>query len=153
MRDTLTIWVDGDACPVKEIIMAVGMRYHMRVVIISSIAHFTLNQDARAQWQFVDSSYQGVDIKLLNQVQPQDIVITQDYGLAALLIEKGCQVLHHNGFLYTKENIDELLMKRHFNAKMRKAGGRIKGPKPIKEADRKQFERLLTKVVEEYLQE
>ncbi len=153
MNKTPKILIDGDACPVKDTIFAVGKAYNLPVVVICSIAHFTRKQDERGQWIFVDSSYQNVDMELVNRAQPGDIAITQDYGLAALLLNKHCIVLHHSGFQYTEDNIEQLLMNRHISAKIRQAGGRTKGPKPITGEHKRQFGQLLEKVVQEVKQE
>ena len=153
MNTTPRILVDNDACPVKEKILKIGSYYGLEVVMFSSIAHYTPKQDARARWVFVDASYQNVDMALFNQARSSDIVVTQDYGLAALLLDKSCRVLHHKGFLYTKENIEELLLIRHLSGKIRRASGKVKGPKPMTVAVRERFESLLEKVVQESLQE
>lgn len=148
MGENKRILVDGDACPVKGIILDIGTRYGVPIVIISSVAHFTANQDKRGEWLFVDSSYQNVDMVLVNKAKRHDVVVTQDYGLASLLLAKGCVVLHHKGFGYTEENIDRLLLSRHLEAKIRQGGGRTKGPKPFNEGDKMQFAHLLEKTLQ-----
>lgn len=153
MEQMKKILVDGDACPVKDTVFAVGKAYGIPVVVICSIAHFTQKQDARGTWIFVDSSYQNVDMELINRARAGDIAITQDYGLAALLMGKHCVVLHHSGFQYTEDNIEQLLMNRHISAKIRHAGGRTKGPKPLTGEHKRQFGQLLEKVVQEAMQE
>lgn len=147
------ILIDGDACPVKDTIFAIGKAYDIPVLVICSVAHFPRKQDGRGQWIFVDSSYQNVDMELVNRAHPGDIAITQDYGLAALLLNKRCLVLHHSGFQYTEDNIEQLLLNRHISAKIRKAGGRTKGMKPISGEHKRQFGQLLEKVVRELKQE
>ena len=144
----MQILVDGDACPVKNIIVKLGADYHIPVTIICSHAHYTADQDQRADWVFVDSSYQNVDMAIVNQAKKDDIIVTQDYGLASLLLNKGCDVIHHNGFIYQNDNIEQLLFQRHLSAKIRQAGGRTKGPKPFNETDKKQFEQALVQIIE-----
>ncbi|NLT95277.1 MAG: hypothetical protein GXW85_07020, partial [Clostridia bacterium] len=86
-------------------------------------------------------------------VQKGDIVITQDYGLAALTLEKGGKALHHNGKIYTGENIEHLLFKRHLAAKIRRSGGKVQGPKAFAKEDRENFRKALQKLVSELKQE
>ena len=69
-------------------------------------------------------------------------VVTQDYGLASLLLPKGCTVLHHKGFEYDARNIDHLLETRYMGSMIRKGGGRTKGPKPFSKEDKEAFLKL-----------
>lgn len=78
-----------------------------------------------------------------------DLIITQDYGLASLGLGKGCLVLHHKGFAYTNENIDQLLQTRHLSAKARRSGQKTKGPKPFTDEDRTKFKELLEKTIKQ----
>ena len=76
-----------------------------------------------------------------------DIIITQDYGLASLGLAKGCTVLHHSGYSYTNENIDQLLQTRYLSAMARKSGKRTKGPKPFTAEDREKFRGLFKRTI------
>ena len=69
-----------------------------------------------------------MDFALVNLLQPGDLVVTQDYGLAAMCLARRALVLNQNGLQYTEENIDGLLFSRHVARKVRQAGGRLKGP-------------------------
>ena len=93
-----------------------------------------------------------VDFALVNRVQPGDIVITQDYGLASMCLARQATVMHQDGWLYTADNIDALLFQRHTARKHRAAGGRFKGPaKRTQEQDRAfslAFGRLLQQTVQ-----
>lgn len=81
----------------------------------------------------VDKGPDSVDFKLLSVLKRGDIVITGDYGLAAMCIAKGGIVINHNGKELTSDNIDQLLAFRFESAKIRRAGGRTKGPKSARE--------------------
>jgi hypothetical protein len=70
----------------------------------------------------------SADFALVNRVQAGDIVITQDYGLAAMALARWAYALNQNGMAYTDENIDALLLARHTAREVRMAGGRTKGP-------------------------
>ncbi len=90
----------------------------------------------------------SVDFKLVNTVTKHDIVITQDYGLAAMCLAKGANVIDQNGREMTADNIDQLLTFRFENAKFRKAGGRTKGPKKRTEKNDFLFERNFRQICE-----
>ena len=69
-----------------------------------------------------------MDFALVNRVSPGDLVVTQDYGLAAMCLAKGAAVLHQDGWQYTQDNIGALLFQRSESKKYRASGGRTKGP-------------------------
>ena len=85
-------------------------------------------------------------LALINLLKKDDIVITQDYGLAAMAINKASYVINQNGLIYSNENIDRLLYSRHISKKIRKSGGRTKGPKKRTKEDDLNFERILTEI-------
>jgi uncharacterized protein YaiI (UPF0178 family) len=93
-----------------------------------------------------------VDYALMGLLTREDIVVTQDFGLAAMAIGKGAKALNQNGLIFTNENMDRLLMERHIGQKVRRGGGRTKGPsKRTKDDDERfetAFERLLNGVDE-----
>jgi hypothetical protein len=77
-----------------------------------------------------------------------DVVVTQDFGLAAMVLGKGARVINQNGMEYTNDNIDRLLMERHIGAKVRKSGGRTKGPAKRTKEDNERFEIAFTMILE-----
>jgi uncharacterized protein YaiI (UPF0178 family) len=142
----MRIFVDADACPVKDIIVDVAQSYEVPVYMVCSLSHFSQFGDG-VESIIVDNVSQAADMAIANKTRQGDLVITQDYGLAAMVLGKGCTPLHHNGFKYTNENIDELLFKRHLHTKIRRGGGKHKGPKPFTQEDKDRFEKLLTEVI------
>ena len=96
---------------------------------------------------YIDDGPDAVDYKIVKLATPEDIVITQDYGLASLLLSKVKIVMHHKGHLYRSSNIDMLLQQRYNNAQIRKQGGRHKGPPFQKKI--KQFERAFKSVIKQ----
>ena len=92
-----------------------------------------------------------MDYKLISICHRGDIVVTQDYGVAAMALGKGAYAIHQSGKWYTNENIDQMLMERHLNKKARRASSRnhIKGPRKRTEEDDQRFaesfEKLLRK--------
>jgi uncharacterized protein YaiI (UPF0178 family) len=95
----------------------------------------------------VSQGADAVDFALVNRVVNGDLVITQDYGLAAMVLSKQAYVLNQNGFQYTNENIDSLLHTRYVSKKIRNAGGRVKGPKKRQKLDNANFENGLRKLL------
>lgn len=143
----MQILVDADACPVKEIIVRVAKRYNIPVAMIIDTAH-ELN-DEYSKVITVDQERDSVDFALINLLTPEDIVITQDFGLAALVLGKGAQAVNQNGLLYTNENIDKLLFERYLGQKVRRGGGRTTNQKKRTKEDNDRFEKLLVRLIEE----
>lgn len=121
----MRILVDGDACPViKEILDHAD---DVEVCIFVDVNHAA--GDPRGTWIIADQGRDSVDLKLVNNTRRGDIVVTQDYALAALALAKGACCLHQDGWRYTDANIDGLLASRYEAGKARRAGYRTKGPK------------------------
>ena len=91
-----------------------------------------------------------VDFALVNLCNEGDVVVTQDYGVAAMALGKKAYAIHQNGWLYTNENIDRLLMERHITKKARRASGKhhLKGPRKRLEDDDIQFKESLARLLE-----
>lgn len=96
----------------------------------------------------VDKGPDSVDFKLVSELKRGDIVITGDYGLAAMCLAKGGIVITHNGKELTSDNIDQLLAFRYESAKIRRAGGRTKGPKKRTEENNLAFEMKFRQICE-----
>lgn len=144
----MKIYVDADASPVKNIAIAVAKGAEIPVVLVKSYAHFSNDEEpVGVETVYVDTGAEAADYKIMQLAKKDDIIITQDYGLASLGMAKGCQVLHHMGFAYTNENIDRLLDSRYISAMARKSGQRTKGPKAFTQEDKAKFEKLLIEVV------
>ena len=134
----MQILVDADACPVKEIIVRLAKHKEMSVTMLIDTAH-QLN-DGYSQVITVDKGVDSVDFALMGLLKCGDVVVTGDYGLAAMALGKGAKVINQNGLVYTDANIDRLLMERHLSAKVRRAGGRTKGPAKRTKMDDEKFE-------------
>ncbi|MCU5745779.1 YaiI/YqxD family protein [Staphylococcus sp. SQ8-PEA] len=142
------ILIDGDACPVINSIIKMTQDTGIFVIIIRSFSHFsTAAFPNHVQTYYVDDGPDAVDYKVLMLSQPDDIVITQDYGLASLALNKARAVIHHNGTLYSSTTIDHLLAQRHHAAHLRKSNKRTKGSPPITENDILKFEERFQKLL------
>lgn len=135
------IIIDGDACPVVSSVIELTQETGLFVTIIRSFSHFSTQIDPEhVRTVYVDDGPESVDYKVVQLASSEDIVITQDYGLASLLLNKVKFVMHHKGFLFNDNNIQQLLDQRYINAQIRKQGGRHKGPPPFTRQDRQHFE-------------
>lgn len=134
--------VDADACPVNEIVIQVAREHNIPVMLFFDDSHFYQHDYAKVIIK--PSGADSVDYAIVAETQKDDIVITQDYGLAALVIAKGAKAINQNGLVYTASNIDMLLQSRYINSKIRNSGGRTKGPKKrTKDNDIEFYEALL----------
>ena len=145
----MKIIVDADACPVKEIVIAVAKEHQLDVLMVCSLAH-NIEEQTGVRVIQVDQEPQAADIAIFNQTQKSDIVVTQDYGLAAIALGKGASAISPRGNIYMEERMDGMLTRRHIEQKYRRAGGRTKGPKPHSVKDDVKFEYNLKKLIEEY---
>lgn len=139
----MKVIVDADACPVKDIIIEEAGQKSVSVVLVSSLSHYsTQDLPVHVETVYVEAGPDAADFKIVQLAKQGDIIVTQDYGLASLLLPKRCTVLHHKGFEYSNENIDHLLETRYMGSMIRKGGGRTKGPKPFSREDKQAFLKL-----------
>ena len=143
----MQILIDADACPVIQIAEKVAIKYNIPVILICDTNHI-LNSDY-SEVIVVSAGADAVDYRLINICHKGDIVITQDYGVAAMALAKGAYSIHQSGRWYTNENIDQMLMERHINKKARRTSAKnhIKGPRKRTEEDDKRFAESFEKIV------
>jgi len=118
--------IDGDACPDKDSISRIALKYDIDMYVFIDYAHVL--EDNYYKIITCEVGHDSVDMAIVNFVSQGDLVITQDYGLAGLLLTKGVQVLHTSGKVINEDNINILLSTRYLHAQLRKSGQRIKGP-------------------------
>ncbi|MCK8824483.1 YaiI/YqxD family protein [Fuchsiella alkaliacetigena] len=136
----MRILVDGDSCPIKDLIIDLAAKANCQVLFISSLAHWSAKYDNDFVKSItVDSCPEAVDMKIVNLAKKGDLVVTQDYGLAALLLPKQVQVISPRGKIFDDNNIDYLLAKRHHTAKLRRGGEYIKGSHKYSQIDKNRF--------------
>lgn len=121
----MKILVDADACPVKEIIEEVAQELGLPVIMFIDTSHIL--SSGYSEIVSVSKAPDAVDFALINRTCRGDIVVTQDYGVAAMALGKGAHAIHPGGKVYTDSNIDVMLMERDIAKQCRRAGERIKG--------------------------
>ncbi len=141
----MRILVDADACPVKNIIVKLAKEKNIAVLMFIDTSHI-LN-DGYSEIITVDQGRDSVDIALINRLSKGDVVITQDFGVAAMALGKGAKALNQNGLVYSDENIDRLLFERHLAQKVRRSKGRISGPRKRTNDDDLKFELALKALI------
>ncbi len=143
--------IDGDGSPVKEEVIQLGATFNLSVLIVTSVDHYTTKEYPDfVQFIYVDKGADRADFQIVKEIQPDDLLITQDYGLASLVLPKKVRVFHHSGKEYLPESIDQLLAQRYVGAQVRKAGKRTKGPKAFTKNDRQQFYQILEQIIRNY---
>lgn len=140
------VLIDADGCPVVELTIAAAKRFGLPVLLICDTSH--IMQREGAETITVSKGADAVDFVLVNRVAKGDIVVTQDYGLAAMVLAKRGIPLDQNGRIYSEENIEGLLHGRHVAKKIRQSGGRMKGPKKRRVEDNIAFEKALEQLLE-----
>ncbi|EEG30262.1 YaiI/YqxD family protein [[Clostridium] methylpentosum DSM 5476] len=143
----MKLLIDADGCPVVDCALKLAKQYGAEAIILCDTSHQFEREGARTIT--VSKGADSVDFALVNLVAPGDIVVTQDYGLAAMCLARRAVPIHQDGMVYTDDNIDSLLLARHTARKIRSAGGRLKGnAKRTKQQDQL-FERALAALLEE----
>jgi len=141
----MKIVVDGDACPkaVLRICMNLGRKYGAPVWSVASF-HHDIESDHHV---LVGNDSQEADIKIMNMTDEGDVVVTQDQGLAAIALGKGARCLSPTGREFRSDRIEFMLEEREIKSKVRRAGGRTKGPKRRTAEDDRRFEMCLERAL------
>jgi uncharacterized protein YaiI (UPF0178 family) len=141
------IYVDADACPVVGIVESLAEKYNIPVTLLCDTNHI-IHSDY-SEVITVGAGADAVDYKLINMCHKGDIVVSQDYGVAAMALVKGAYAIHQSGTWYTDENIDRMLMERHLNKKARRASHKnhISGPRKRTDADDEYFAQSFEKMI------
>ncbi|CUO89480.1 YaiI/YqxD family protein [Intestinibacter bartlettii] len=123
----MRILIDADGCPVVNETIKVAHKFNLESIIFCDTSHNFDEKNIKVI--VVSKGIDAVDFAILNNIEKGDIVITQDYGLASLVLSRNSYAINQSGMVYTNENIGELLYSRYISKKMRNSGARIKGPK------------------------
>lgn len=144
----MKIFVDADACPVVRIVEKLAKKYEIPCTLLCDTNHVLSSEYSEVV--IVGAGADAVDFKLISLLSKGDICVSQDYGVAAMALEKGCYAIHQSGKWYTNENIDQMLMERHLAKKARRATKKhhLKGPAKRTPEDDLRFEESFEKMIQ-----
>ena len=144
-KNSMKIMIDADACPksVLQICMSIGHQYGVQVWTVASFNH-SIDSDHPV---IVGNDPQEADIKIINMTEEGDIIVTQDWGLAAVVLGKGAKCLSPAGREFRPDKIQFLLEEREIKSKLRRSGVRTKGPKKRTVDDDRRFETCLERIL------
>lgn len=142
----LHIYVDADACPVKNEVYKVAQRYGLGVTLVAN-SYMKYPTGGRVTLVVVEKGLNEADDWITERVEPDDIVITADIPLAAHCLDRGARVLGHTGRPFTDDNVAGALATRHLMAELRDQGVMMSGPPPFSKKDRSQFLQQLDQMI------
>ena len=144
----MQIFVDADACPVVRIVEKLAEKYNISCTLLCDTNHVLTSEYSKVV--IVGAGADAVDFKLISLLSRGDICVSQDYGVAAMALGKGCYAIHQSGKWYTNENIDQMLMERHLAKKERRATKKhhIKWPAKRTKEDDLRFEASFEKMIQ-----
>lgn len=143
----MKIYVDADACPVVRIVERMAKKYDIPCVLLCDTNHIMASDYSEVIT--VGAGADAVDFRLIALLAGGDICVTQDYGVAAMALGKGCFAIHQSGRWYTNDNIDQMLMERHLAKKARRSSKKnhLKGPSKRTAEDDRRFEESFEKMI------
>ncbi|MDA3733308.1 YaiI/YqxD family protein [Niameybacter massiliensis] len=144
----MKLLIDADGCPVVDLTIKIGNMYKKEVIIFCDTAHVIERENIKTI--LVQKGMDAVDFVIANHVEKGDVVITQDYGLATMILAKKGLPINQNGLIYTEDNIDELLFRRHVAKTVRKSGNKTKGPRKRTSEDDEKFQKGLKYLIESH---
>jgi len=148
----IEIFVDGDACPVKDETYVVATRYAVPVALVAN-SRIAVPHGFGVEMVVVAEGPDAADDWIAEHVRPGDVVVTADIPLAARCLERGARVLGSNGRVFTEDSIGGQLATRDLKANLREAGIVSGGPPPISDKDRSRFASKLDELVQRGLRE
>lgn len=144
----MEIYVDADACPVAGIVERKAKEYGIACTLLCDTNHVLYSEYSAVR--MIGAGADAVDLALVNLAKSGDLVVTQDYGVAAMALGKGCYAIHQSGMQYTNDNIDGLLMQRYTAKKLRQSSKHhLKGPSKRTAEDDRRFEAALDALLTE----
>jgi len=142
----LNIYVDADACPVKEEVYRVAKRYGLDVTVVAN-SWMRVPGGSGIRLKVVGGDFDAADDWIVDNVEGDDIVISADIPLAARCLEKGAAVIGPGGRPFTEENIGEVMATRDLLSELRETGEVTGGPPPFGKKDRSRFLQRLDEAV------
>lgn len=143
----MKIYVDADACPVVRIVEKAARENKIEVCLLCDTNHVL--QSDYSEIKIIGAGADAVDFALIKLCRSGDIIVTQDYGVAAMALGKNAYAIHQSGRWFTHDNIDQLLMERHVakEARRTKSKNHIKGPRKRTQEDDRRFEESFRKLI------
>ena len=123
----MRIIVDADACPGRNLIEKAAKEFNIEVIMMCDYSHVLTSDYSTIR--YIESGFQNVDMAVANEALAGDIIVSQDYGVAAMVLGKKAYAINPKGYIYDNENIERLLFERHLSQKARKSGSRTSNPK------------------------
>ncbi|MDO4207959.1 MAG: YaiI/YqxD family protein [Lachnospiraceae bacterium] len=143
----MRIYVDADACPVVHIVEKIAKTNNIPCMLLCDTNHVMTSDYSEVK--IIGAGADAVDFALISLCHSGDIVVTQDYGVAAMALGKKAYAIHQSGKWYTNENIDQMLMERHLAKKARRSSKKnhLKGPRKRTEEDDLRFTESFEKLI------
>lgn len=148
----MKIWIDADACPrdVKDVVYKASVRTKVEVCLVAN-SYMSFPRTSLVTFVKVDHGADVADFYIAENVDNDDLVITADIPLAALIVEKGATAINPRGELYTEENVKERLSMRDFMQELRDNGLNTGGPAPFGVKDKEKFANSLNRILTQKL--
>jgi len=143
----LHIFVDADACPVKQEVYRVANRYRLDVTLVAN-SRMRVPTERRIAIEVVTNGFDAADDWIVEHVQPHDIVVTADIPLASRCVKKGARAISPTGKPFTEDNIGQAVAIRDLMSDLRSAGEITGGPPPLKPRDRSRFLQQLDTIIQ-----
>lgn len=141
----MKILIDADACPVTDVAIKVAKEFKLETIIVCDTAHKI--ERLGVETVVITQGADAVDFAIISRAANSDIVVTQDYGLASIILSKDAYAINQDGLVYNRFNIESLLFSRHMSQKLRNSGKRTKGPKKRLKDDDMRFEESFRRVI------
>lgn len=142
----MRILIDADGCPVVDEAIAAARINKIECIIICDTSHEFSREGAETI--IVSKGADSADFRIVNMIKDGDIVVTQDYGLAAMCLARRALAINQDGMVYDESNMDALLHQRHTSKKIRMSGGRLKGSPKRRDEQNYLFALKLKSVIE-----
>jgi uncharacterized protein YaiI (UPF0178 family) len=147
----MRVLIDADACPVKAEAIAEARKRGLSVLLVSNTGHSMDRYTSRAGVEAIQvgTGRDSADFAIVERLEAGDVVVTQDIGLAAMVLGRGARAISPRGRVYDPIAIDAQLAVRHAEQQHRRSGGRTKGPSAFEEDDRERFTAALSRLLGE----
>lgn len=145
----MKILIDADACPVIRIIEDIARERNIPVIILCDTSHIISSDYSKVI--NISKGTDAVDFALFSHIDAGDIAVTQDYGVAAMVLGKKAYAIHQSGLYYTEDNIDQMLFERHMSKKARRGSQKFHSCKHKKRSseDDERFRASLIRLIED----